>query len=475
MNINVKNIMNNKQHPVWVLVQQIISRVFVGLKFLILARMLGPQAIGLISVALISLAIIESLTQLGIMESIVQREKNLSLKERDAVWTMQFLRGIIISLTLFIISPMLVQVFNAPESLALLYVIAMVPLFTNSISIGMFQSIRNRNYRDVSIIELSTIILDLIISIILIGLFNSPLGVVISQLIAQVYRSIFSHVKFKTIPKFHIDYRTIKEVNRYGRWIWGNSISSLINNQLDKILASKFLGTTLLGYYQMSQKFAQMGVTDISFALGQYFFPTLSKVNRTKKEYLPYVFFNMLGIISRFSIFTATYLFINSSMVILIILGGKWIPMVNFLKLMLISACLAAILSVSVCFIRAIGNPKFVTFTSYIQLGISVPLSILGIYYLGVIGLIAANIFTLLLSNIILLTRSLKEFQIDKSRLIFNVIYFSGVICSMYVISLLETNATFICSTLIYTVLVIREFLKLKVTINIAKKVNNIA
>lgn len=474
MNNILKNILNNKQHPFWVLLQQVINRVFVGLKFLILARILGPEAIGLISVALISLAIIEAFTQLGIMESIVQREKTLVPADRDAIWTMQFLRGIMISSILFIISPLLVQLFNAPSSLNLLYVIALVPLFTNSVSVGLFQSIRNRNYKDVSMIELSTTILDLSISVILVTIFNSPFGVVISQLIAQAYRAIISHVRFKTFPRFYFNYKIMREVNSYGKWIWGNSISSLITSQLDKILASRFLGATTLGYYQMAQKFTQMGITDISFALGQYFFPVFSTLNRTEKKYLSHAFFNMLGIILRFAVFTSIYLFINSSVIILIVLGQKWIEMEFLLKFMLISACLGALLNVSVCYLRAIGNPRIVTVTSYFQLGISIPLSILGVYYFNVIGLIVANILALILSNLILLSRSLKDFNIEKKRFIINIVYVGICIGLLLWTTIFGENTAFIVSTLVYVLLVIRELLKLRVTINISKKINNI-
>ena len=470
-----KNILNNKQHPFWVLLQQLISRVFVGIKFLILARMLGPEAIGLISVALISLATIEALTQLGIMESIVQREKTLDSKERDAIWTMQFLRGGIISTILFIISPLLVQIFNVPSSLNLLYVIALVPIFTNSVSIGLFQNIRNRNYRDVSIIELSTIILDLSIAVILVSILNSPLGVVLSQLITQIFRAIVSHMKFKTFPRFYFNYKIVQEVNSYGKWIWGNSISSLITNQLDKILASRFLGATILGYYQMAQKFTQMSITDVSFALGQYFFSIFSKINRTEKKYLSHTFFNMLGIIMRFSIFTSAYLFINSSIIILIVLGEKWIELVFLLKLMLVSAGLRALLNVSVCYLRAIGNPRFVTVTSYIQLGISIPLSIVGIYYFEVIGLIVATTLPLILANVILLMRSLKDLHINKTRLLINIGYVGICLGLLFGVTSFLGETTFIISTLIYAILVIKELLKLKVTINISKKINNVA
>jgi O-antigen/teichoic acid export membrane protein len=468
------SILRDREHPFWVLLQQFVSRGFIGLKFLILARILGPHSIGLISVALVSLAIIESVTQLGIMETVVQRKGELKRKEIDAIWTLQFVRGMIIGTVMFLLSPLLAKIFDSPDSLSLLYTISLLPIISNSISIRLYQNLRKKNFKTVSIIELSTVILDLIFSIILVKVLNSPIGVILGQIISQTFKVSTTHLIFKTKPKLCIDMKLIKDINSYGKWIWANSVSSLILNQFDKILASRFLGATTLGYYQMSQKFTQMGVTDISFAIGQYHFPIFSKLNREKNVYLSKAFFNMFYLIVGLSISTSIFIYTNSELIISLTLGHKWMPMIPLLKLMLLSASLAAVMNVSVVFLRSIGKPNIVTISSYIQLICYIPLAIIGVSSFEEIGLVIANIVALIIANIILFVNSFRNISSGENKNVIIHRFFSLLstlpIAAVGVIFNNQNLTIFIVSSLIYFPLVIKQLLILRTTILLSRE-----
>ena len=467
------SIFRDREHPFWVLLQQFISRGFVGLKFLILARILGPHSIGLVSVALVSLAIVESVTQLGIMETVVQRKEELRRKELDAVWTLQFFRGIIIGTVMFLLSPLLAKIFGSPNSLNLLYTIALVPIISNSISIGLYQNLRKKNFKTVSIIELSTVILDLFLSIIFVKVLNSPIGVILGQIISQIFKVSSSHIIFKTKPYICIDMKLIKDINSYGKWIWANSISSLILNQFDKVLASRFLGPTTLGYYQMSQKFTQMSLADVSFAIGQYHFPIFSKLNRERSVYLSKAFFNMFYLILGLSISTSIFVYTNSELIISLALGHKWMSMIPLLKLMLLSACLAAVMNVFVVFLRSIGKPNIVTISSYIQLICYIPLAIIGVSTFKEFGLVIANIVALIIVNVILFINSIRNIS---SKMDINIIHrFFSILWALPIATVglifnTQNLIVFIVSSLIYFPLVIKQLLMLRTTILLSRE-----
>src|ERR1700722_2735843 len=57
---------------IWVLLQQIVVRGFVAVKFLAIGRILGPAAIGSVSVALLAVAIAEALSDTGLAQAVVQ-------------------------------------------------------------------------------------------------------------------------------------------------------------------------------------------------------------------------------------------------------------------------------------------------------------------------------------------------------------------------------------------------------------------
>ena len=82
----------------WVLIQQVLVRGLVAVKFLAIGRMLGPAAIGSVSVALLSVAIAESLSDTGLAQAVVQAKGTPTRSELGAVWTTLTARGALIAL-----------------------------------------------------------------------------------------------------------------------------------------------------------------------------------------------------------------------------------------------------------------------------------------------------------------------------------------------------------------------------------------
>ncbi|WP_341279085.1 oligosaccharide flippase family protein [Paenibacillus sp. FSL H8-0537] len=463
----VKQILQAKDHPFWVIVQQFVTKVLTGVKFLIIARMLGPAEMGLVSIALVSLSIIELLTQLGVMEGIIQRKEDLNNEQKNALWTMMLARGVGISLVLLVTAPYIAQLFGEGRATSLLLLAAGVPLATNAVSIKWYERMRHKDFRSTGILQLITIMLDLSLSVMLVVVLNSPIGVIAGQLIAQLFRCTASFVWFKDKPKLSRDMGSIADIRKYGKWIWANSISTLVLYQLDKVIASRFLGTTVLGLYQTSQKLSQMSISDASYALGQYFFPVLSKLNREDHSQLKVQFMQMLFIIFSFSIVTSGYVLFNAETFIVLLLGNEWMELSPLLGLMLLNASIAGIMNVFVVALRAIGKPRVVTITSYIQLGIYLPLAIAGVFYYQVYGLIYASIIGATTTTVLLFISCFKRMNLWGE-----LVYLRGVFANllfviiMFMISITAGNQlTFIMSTFLYLIFAYRLAAKLKVKV----------
>ena len=77
----------------WVLAQQVAVRGLVAVKFLAIGRLLGPAAIGSVSVALLAVAIAESLSDTGLAQAVVQGRDAPTRDELGAVFTTLVARG----------------------------------------------------------------------------------------------------------------------------------------------------------------------------------------------------------------------------------------------------------------------------------------------------------------------------------------------------------------------------------------------
>ena len=108
----------------WVLLQQFAVRGLVAVKFLAIGRMLGPEAIGSVSVALLAVAIAEALSDTGLAQAVIQGEHAPTRSQLSAVWTTLTARGVLISLLLVALAPLLNSQFHLDGSLVLLQLAA---------------------------------------------------------------------------------------------------------------------------------------------------------------------------------------------------------------------------------------------------------------------------------------------------------------------------------------------------------------
>ncbi|CAH2793902.1 MAG: Lipopolysaccharide biosynthesis protein [uncultured Paraburkholderia sp.] len=162
--------------------------------------MLGPAAVGSVSVALLAVAIAEALSDTGLAQAVIQGEHSPTKSQPGAVWTMLTARGIPISLLLVALSPLLSSQFHLNGSLVLLQLVASEALKTTLTWATM-------NHRP-------------------------PIRPVWTGI---VWTGIGQYVGFS-------------------RWIWASSVINLLLNKFDKVVVGKLLGPAQLGGYQMSSR-----------------------------------------------------------------------------------------------------------------------------------------------------------------------------------------------------------------------------
>ncbi|MEJ3644203.1 oligosaccharide flippase family protein [Pseudomonas bubulae] len=404
----IKKMNYKPDHPLWVVSQQVIVRGLMALKFLIAARLLGPEQIGLVGIALLSLATVEAMTDTGMSQAIIQNQKRISPNEAGAAWTLQVLRGLILGISLIILSTPISIFFKLDESAQLIIIAAAIPVLRNSINPGYFLKQRDRNFKVVSFYESSAALLDFIISIIFIKLHFGAASILIGSIASETLKFTLSWtlVKIKIIPT--TQWKSIKELTNFGRWVWGSSIITMILNQLDKVLVAKLLGTAEFGLYQVASKIAQLLISDAITALGQFLFPTFSKKFRHSFQEAKKYFSKTIIRIGFSVALIATLVSALSTNILSIALGEEWLAAAPVLRILSIGMFLGACITILVSFSRAVGKPQLVTQAVIIQLitlSISAPILI---NKFGSVGMALGSCFAMLSTVAYLTYRILK-------------------------------------------------------------------
>lgn len=404
----IQDMKKRPEHPLWIASQQILVRGLMALKFLIAARLLGPEQIGLVGIALLALATAEAMTDTGMSQAIVQHKERITPNEAGAAWTLQVCRGIVLSISLLLLSTPISLFFDLAASAQLIIIAAIVPILRNSINPGYFLKQRERNFKTISIYESSAAILDFITCLIFIRLGYGAVSILLGSIAAESLKAILSWsiLRVSIVPT--TQWKKIKELTNFGRWIWGSSIIIMILNQLDKVLVAKLFGSTEFGLYQVASKVAQFLISDGITALGQFFFPTFSQKYRCSFKEAKKYFSKTIVIVGTSAASLAILVFLLASNIISMTLGDEWLAAAPILRVLSIGMFFGACITILVSFSRAIGKPQFVTQAVIIQLIVLCASAPILINELNSVGMALASCLAMSSTVIFLFTRILK-------------------------------------------------------------------
>lgn len=172
---------------------------------------------------------------------------------------------------------------------------------------------------------------------------------------------------------------------KYGSRLTLAGVLSQATDRLDDIWTGYFLGDIALGFYSRAYTFAnyprKMLVSPVyGVASGIY-----AEVKNDRKR-LSQVFFWINSLVIRGSFLLSGILLLISPEFVGLVLGEKWLPMLDAFRLMVVYAMLDPIRFTVGTMFSAIGQPEVVVRTQIIQLVVlAIGVSVLGPYY-GIAG-----------------------------------------------------------------------------------------
>lgn len=366
--VAINKMLTRQDHALWVLIQQVAVRGLIAVKFLLAARLLGPEQIGLVGIATLSLAIVESLSDTGLSQAVVQRHSTISPQEAGAVWTLQMSRGLVLAIALLLLAVPIAALFKVSESAGLVALAAIIPLLRNAFNPGVFLVQRDRNFRQLSLYEASAALLDFATTLLLIHLGFGAVSILLGNIASDCVKLVLSWTWFRVPLQPTFQWRLIRELTSFGKWVWGTSIVTLVLNQLDKVLVARFLGATEFGLYQVASRIAQLVVADGATALGQYLYPTFAKRYRDSpqaaREYFGWIMRRLIPGAATI----ALLLIVMAGILVNVVLSAEWSATVPVLRVLAVPMFLGAVIAVLVAYLRGTGRPKVVTQATLIQL-----------------------------------------------------------------------------------------------------------
>jgi len=421
----------------WVFLLRITQQLFNFVRLVILARILSPNDFGLMGIALLTMATLDTFSQTGFQQALIQKKEDIK-PYLDSAWTVLVLRGFILFAILFSIAPYVASFFNATEAKLIIQVIGLAILFQAFTNIGVVYFQKELEFNKQFIYQISGTLADFAVAISAALILRSVWALVFGLLAGNAVRCFVSYLIHPYRPHLNLDLGKAKELFSFGKWVLGSSILVFLITQGDDIFVGKLLGATALGFYQMAYTISNIPATEITHVISQVTFPAYSKlqdnISKLREAYL-----KVLQVTAFLSFPIAGLIFVLAPDFTKIFLGEKWMPMVPAMQVLIFAGLVRSIAATTGYIFYAIGKPKIDTQWQIIRLLVLAALIYPFIIKWGILGASIVVFLNIFVSNIGFCFRAIKITKCEMKNFVNAMLpSFLGSAISISVVSVLK-------------------------------------
>jgi len=382
-----------------------------GMGFIVtifLARLLEPEDFGLVALIMVIIGIANIFTDIGLGGALIQRRRVHPI-HYSSVFYFNIIVGFFLTIVTYLSAEWIGEFYQNKQLVVLVQVLS--SLFVIN-ALSSVQNTRLRKELNYSRLTKMSFISSLISGFV--GIYLAMDGAGVWSLVGQILTmTVVYNVLIWTItdwrPSLRFSWKALRQLWGYGFRMFLSGMLDVIFTKIDFLIIGKIFPLATLGYFQRAKSLNRMVVQYSSGSLMAVLFPVFSKVQNDVPRFQN-IILKSLGIISFVVFLLIGVLFLISEELIVIIFSAKWLPSVDFFKVLVLSGFAYPISALLVNILSSRGKSKeFLRLEIYKKLIASCNLLIL--FFLGInaflYGLIVQGVLGVLL-NIVFASREIK-------------------------------------------------------------------
>lgn len=305
-----------------------------GIQFvlqILLARLLGPDCYGVLSILLIFTSLANVFIQKGFNTSLVQN-KDVEEDDYSSVLWVSMVIALIAYGIIFFFAPYISFYFNMPDIEAPIRVIALMlfPGALNSIQIAKVS--REMNFKVIFYSGIGGAIISGIVSITIAFMGGGIWALVAQTLINVTAVCVIMRFTVKLKLKLKCNIHRVKQLFSYGWKILLSALLETLYQDLSSLVIGKKYDSGTLGYYNRGKQFPQYVVTAIDGAVQSVMLPAMS-AEQDEKSVVKKMMRNSI-IMSSYMVFPVMMgLAAVATPLISILLSEEWLPCVPYMQI----------------------------------------------------------------------------------------------------------------------------------------------
>ncbi|MBP3392994.1 MAG: oligosaccharide flippase family protein, partial [Lentisphaeria bacterium] len=328
---------NKKIHSAarWSSVTEVIAKLISPIVNMILARILVPEAFGVIATINMVISFAELFTDAGFQKYLIQHEfpdeETLENSTNVAFWT-NLAVSVLICAGIFLFRHPIAELTGNPElgnSISIASVLILIAAFS-SIQTARYR--RALDFKTPFYVRIVTSLIPLVVTVPLALVLRNYWALLIGTFCSHLSNAVILTVRSAWKPGFYYNFALLKEMLSFSVWTLLESISIWLTSYIDIFIVGNALNDYYLGLYKTSMATVNSYMTIITGALMPVLFSALSRYQNDEENYRKtYYHFQRLTTLFVFPMGIGLYVYRDLATQIL--LGSQWAEAKDFIGL----------------------------------------------------------------------------------------------------------------------------------------------
>jgi O-antigen/teichoic acid export membrane protein len=267
----------------WVMAGYFASQVLRLVGNLVLTRLLFPEAFGLMAIVQAVLMGVNMLSDVGTTTSIIQHAHGNAPRFLNTAWTMQIVRGLSMWLVISLLAFPLSRLYGEPQLAHLLPVAALTAVISAFNSTKLATADRNLDAVRVTIIDVGSYVVGLVVMVVLAWQFKSVWSLVWGNIATTVAKAITSHTWLRGLSnRLDWDRTATGHLLSFGRWIFLSSAVTFFAGEGNRLLLGTLLDVRQLSFFTLASTMNLMFYQAMQHLSSKVLFPAYSEIVRTQ-------------------------------------------------------------------------------------------------------------------------------------------------------------------------------------------------
>lgn len=394
----------------WSTITEVASKLVLPVSNMILARILAPEAFGVIVIVTMIISFAEMLSDAGFQKYIVQQDF-LNIEDKYKTANVAFISNMFIStiifMFIFVFRNQIVSLLGNKEISLALVVASSQILFSafSSIQISLFR--RAFNFKTLFMVRIITIIIPFVVTIPIALVTKSYWALIVGTLVTQLVNAFLLTIKSEWKPKLFFEFSIFKKMISFSSWSLIEAISIWLTVWIDAFIVGYYLNEYFLGLYKTSTTMVNALLSIVTASLIPVLFSSLSRLKNEDKLFKN-LFYKFQKNVSLLLFPLGVGIFVYKDFFTTVLLGSKWTDASEIVGVWAITSVITIVIGhFSSEVYRAKGRPKLSFLAQCIHLLFLIPTILISIQYSFVILIYARSLirFQLVITHLIFMKK----------------------------------------------------------------------